>query len=60
MYPDVVVGINGGYENPDRDNRAKELLFRKFVMDAAERLHKAPVQENLGLPLPFLDCPVST
>ena len=60
VYPDFVQSINGGYENRDKDNRATELLLRKFVMDAAERLHKASAQENIGLPLPPLDCPVST
>ena len=60
VYPDVVGGINGGYENTDKINRAIELIVRKFVLDAAEQLHKASAQESIGFLLPPLDCPVST
>ncbi len=59
LYPDFIGTINGGYENPDKNNHAKEQIIRKFVLDAAEQLHKASEQEGIGRPLPPQDCPVS-
>lgn len=60
VYPDVVVGIIGGYENWDKYDRPQELLLRKFVMDVAAQLDKASAQENIRIPLPIRGCPVST
>ncbi len=60
VYPDFVVSINGGYINKAKNYRAQELLLRKFILDAAAQLDKASAQESIGLPLPPLDCPVST
>ncbi len=60
VYPDVVVGIIGGYENQDKYDRPKELLLRKFVMDVAAQLDKVSAQENIRFPLPIRGCPVRT
>jgi len=59
FYPDFLFGINGGYINEAKESYARELVMRKFVLDADEWLRRPSIVGKKGGPLLTLGCPAS-
>ncbi len=57
FYPDIVVGVNGGYTNKNKENLGLELALNRFIFDASERMRQQPKDAKTADFLQVLKCP---
>jgi hypothetical protein len=57
FYPDIVMGINGGYTNKNKENLGLELVLNRFILDASERMRQQPKDDKTVDAFQVLKCP---
>jgi hypothetical protein len=58
FYPDILMGINGGYENTNKKNYLGLVrVIDRFILDATDKLHRQSKDANIVGTSRILKCP---
>lgn len=57
FYPDIVMGINGGYIKKSKEDLGLDLVLRRFILDSSERMRQQPKDAKMVDAFPVIKCP---